>query len=159
MKFLIAVLALFSATQAHAVSLAVEPFDNLIHAAPIIVRGTVSGVTHKSGSFPMTCHRVTVTERLKGAPASVVKVCQPGGKTSDGQVMFGEGADLDVGEDVVLLLSARHADGTYSVHGASAGKLKVQPDETVTGEGPNIDRAHGKHSRAWKLEDVRAAAR
>lgn len=149
-----ALCALLIATHAHASTLAVEPFADVVRAAPVVVRGTVGSAYAAPG--PMTCHMLNVVEAVKGTVPPRIPVCQPGGRVGDGRALSGD-VDLNAGEEVVLLL--RSKDGRYFVHNAAGGKLHVEPSGVVIGEGPNIDRVHGKHSRAWRLEDVRAAAK
>jgi len=152
------VLGVLCAPQAKAAALAVEPFADMINRAPTVVRGLVSQKFQRPGLGATTCHKIQVTETMKGKVAARITVCELGGPVGDGSTLGTEMAELVTGEDVVLLLDTQNADGTYPLYGSSGGKVSVDAKGVVRGDGPNIDRAHHGYSWKWTLDDVRASA-
>jgi hypothetical protein len=105
----------------------VEPSE-LARKSELVVRGTVGRIdSHWTGDHRriVTDVEIQVIEALKGAPAKVVVVEQPGGEVGNlGQRVEGV-ARFASGEEVVVFLERRGGE-RYLLSGMAQGKYRVE---------------------------------
>lgn len=127
-------------------TLAPEPASKTLAEAPVIVRGKISGKGEPTwGKFEndsrqiYTVYTLRINEVLKGAsPAEAVIQFRELGGEKDGMGMRIEGAaEFQDGEDVIVLLRDKNAEGSFDLQGMSLGKI------SVTGEEPGQERLVG----------------
>jgi hypothetical protein len=151
-----------------------EDLDTLTRQSDVIVRGKVTRLASRWTADHrriVTDVDIEVSESLKGAPATVVRVTQPGGEVGDiGQRVSGL-AVFSPGEEVVVFLQRRPGEG-YAVEGLAQGKFRVErsSDGTrafavpePTGDALVLDAATRQpiqvESRVRELEDLRREVR
>ncbi len=109
-----------------------QSFEQMAKSSPQVVRGTVGAQEARWDEGRRTIHTFTqvhVTERLKGDPAGIITVRQPGGVVGTlGQTVSGA-ARFTEGEEVLLFLEVPGDDASaLIVSGLSAGKVTLAPD-------------------------------
>jgi len=95
-----------------------EALRDVLGEAPVIVRGSAID-TARTGAFADT--QFAVSDTLRGEPAGETIVVRD---VADGAT------PLDRGEDVILLLDAKTADGVYPLH-HPAGRYRVDGDDVI----------------------------
>jgi hypothetical protein len=105
--------------------------DTLSASSDVVVRGKVKKMQSrwaKSGGRIVTEIEVEVTEALKGQPAKIIVIRQPGGVVGDiGQKVLGL-ASFEQGEDVVVFLAQRPGNA-FDVNGSAQGKFRLKSSE------------------------------
>ncbi len=123
---------------AMATSFFVPPFPEKLESSPNIVRGVAGKsesrwVTHPGGQEQIfTFTSLQVTEVLKGqisAQKNQIQVRTYGGQMGDVGMNVPGSAQFVSGEDLVLMLTDPHADGSYSVIGMTTGRFSVKQSE------------------------------
>ena len=112
------------------------------------------------GEAPTTVYQIQVAESVKGrVDGSQIAITQIGG---DG-LYVGGAVQFRVGEDAVILLEDRSAEGGYKVHGMKMGKLTVSQN-VLAGPALEMDKLiankKGESNKSqWTLEDLRKLVR
>lgn len=168
-------LALFMlAGSASATVMIREDLDTLSRQADVIVRGKVKRMASRWTADNLrivTDVDIEVAESLKGSPARVVRLTQPGGEVGDvGQRVSGLAA-FSQGEEVVVFLQRRPgevywvegmAQGKYRVERSSDGKAAFAVPEPV-GDAVVLDPSTRQpvklETRVLELEDLRRGVR
>jgi hypothetical protein len=146
---------------AHATSFTMQPFPKTVQDAPLMVRGKV-GMSYSDWSKEDTKRLYTytelqITEVLKGNVIGPSLIMRELGGEKDGTGLRVPGASkYEKGEDVVVTLTDKNEEGSYSVIGMMMGKFNVQTDgegkEYISGPGLAGDiPANSK----WTLDGVR----
>jgi len=128
-----------------ATSFVERSFPDTVQEAPIMVRGTVGrsysdwARGNDQSKRIYTFYELTPSEVFKGElPEGAIMVRELGG-SKDGNTMEVPGtAHFSRGEEVVLTLSPRNADGSYDMRGMMMGKFNIQESggkEYLTGPG------------------------
>lgn len=156
-----------------------QPFPDAVNDAPIVARGKIGSSTSDWGSLAdgqrriYTFYDFALSEVLKGPVASTsghsITIREMGGSKNGVGMEVAGTARFDTGEDVVVFLNPRNADGSYDVRGMMMGKLDVKQDENgndylvgpalIEKQGNGIvqdDTLHiNQGARAWTLDRLR----
>lgn len=155
-------------TTCFATSFINRPFPEIVQDAPVILRGKVLKTYSDWGKGPdggrriYTFAEIDVREVFKGSvqPNSVV-IREIGGE-KDGVGMQVSGASqFSQGEDIVVMLSDKNEEGSFSVRGLMMGKFNVEHpnsgEEFLTGpglRGRQIDTDGQKKVLLQELRDI-----
>jgi MYXO-CTERM domain-containing protein len=158
-----------------------KPFPESVKDAPVIVHGKIGNTFtdwsrgEEGGKRIYTFWDVQVTETLKGVTgdSGTIRMREMGGEKDGTGMMVSGAASFRPGEDVVVFLSEKNAEGSFDVWGMMMGKYNVQKDENgqevLSGPGINdltesrIGDAHEgqngqdghRGSKKWNLDSVR----
>ena len=133
---LLAAALVFFALRSPATTFLERPFPATVQEAPVIVRGKV-GTSYTSwaelsdGSKRIhTFTELQLDDILKGGVTGRTLIMRELGGEKDGVGMQVSGtAQFERGEDVVVFLGNKNADGSHDVHGMMMGKYNVERDE------------------------------
>src|SRR4051812_41609045 len=139
-------------SQAQATTFVQQPFPQTVGEAPVIARGKIGRGVSDWVTFPDGQKRIYTFFELHDAeilkppaesqnPGQKTLAIRELGGTKNGIGMQVAGAaQFAEGEDVVVFLNDRNADGSYDVRGMMMGKYQVhkQPDGQETLSGPGL---------------------
>jgi hypothetical protein len=162
----------FGVSAAWATSFYARPFPDTVQDSPVIVRGHVGNSFSDWGKGSdgarrlYTFYDLDVGEVFKGSvPGATLSMRELGGEKGGIGMQIAGAAHFSRGEDVVVLLGARNADGTYDVHGLMMAKFNIEKDEAgneylngpgLDSQGPvDEDSVGSSHSRKWSLRALR----
>ena len=156
-----------------------RPFPDTVKEAPVIVRGKV-GATYSDWARSSdvskriyTFWELQVEEVLKGAAGGATHTLlmrELGGEKDGIGMQISGAAHFSPGEQVVVLLGDRNAEGSYDIWGMMMGKYNIEKDEDgteiIVGPGinsltnPRIGDGHEGHgdtpgAKRWTLADLR----
>lgn len=143
-------------------------FPESVEEAPLIMRGKI-GMTYSDWGHDAenikriyTYFELQVSESLKGEVASPQILIRELGGEKDGVALSVTGAShFQKGEETIVFLKDRNAEGTYDMHGMMMGKYNLvsgpNGEEVLTGAGL-MNQPPGATQR-WTLEDLRKLIR
>lgn len=147
--------AALTASPASATSFIERPFPESVEDAPIIVRGRAGrsqadyGAFGEGGRRIYTYTELEITEVLKGAPgASRIRIRELGGEKNGIGMHVSGTARFEAGEDLVIFLEPKSADGSFPVRSMMMGKFNLSRDdegrEVLIGPGIPASDAHAE---------------
>ena len=150
-------------TLVHAATFFTQPFPKTVSEAGVIVRGKI-GASHAewgkdADDTPRlyTYYELQAGEVLKGETSQNQNwMIRELGGTKEGVEMHIPGtAQFSPGEDVVVFLKNRNAEGTFDLHGMMMGKFNVKTDSNGVEylDGPAF--ASDASASSWTLDGVR----
>lgn len=130
-------LLLFPMVSALATSFVDRPFPDTVQEASTIVRGKVGasyadfGKATDGSKRIYTYYELQLEEVVKGKASGNSLVMRELGGEKDGVGMHIPGASqFSRGEDVVVMLGDRNADGSYDIRGLMMGKYNIERDSS-----------------------------
>lgn len=160
--------------QAWATTFVSRPLSETTQKSPTLVRGKVNSSgysdwvkTPDGGRRIYTYYEIQVSEVFKGDPKSgtSIQIRELGGEKDGVGLQIAGTARFSPGEDVVLTLGEKNADGSYDLRGMMTGKFSITRDQAgneillgATGEdieGNPTEGSHDEHHGPWTLSDFR----
>lgn len=153
MRLLLPALLVFASSTAISTTFAPREFPDAVKDAPIVVHGEVLSTRAKWGKGMDSGRRIYTyvelrnDEVLKGSvEGRTLLIRELGGQVEGLSLEIPGTAKFKVGEDVVVFLSPRNADGSYDVRGLMMGKYDVEKnpegEEVLSGGELSLNRHH-----------------
>ena len=129
-----------------------QPFPDTVQQAPVVARGHLGSSRSDWGKAGDGSKRIytftefSVDETLKGPPLGrSIWVRQLGGEKDGVGMQIAGSAQLESGEDVVLLMGNVNSDASHDVWGLMMGKLTIARDTKGRDilKGPALKDGHG----------------
>jgi hypothetical protein len=139
------------------------PFPQSVSEAPVIVRGKIGNTKTEWGKDAddvprlYTYYDLQTSESLKGdIPSGTLSIRELGGVKEGVEMHVTGTAQFSPGEEVVVFLKTKNAEGTYDLHGMMMSKFSIKTDSNGTEylDGPAI--ASDSTASTWTVEGVRS---
>lgn len=155
--------------QAWATTFVSRPLSETTQKSPTLVRGKVNSSgysdwvkTPDGGRRIYTYYEIQVSEVFKGDPktGTSIQIRELGGEKDGVGLQIAGTAQFSPGEDVVLTLGEKNADGSYDLRGMMTGKFSITRDQAgneilLGATGEDIEGSADEHHGPWTLSEFR----